>query len=217
MLFWDNMWSLNVQKPIFAKIQLDMCFSPLLVRFVNTWGGAKTSYRILCNKTICNDCFWYFEMNCEVWMYKNHSFPRYSQICVLPNLVNFINSRGGVKKLSRTLCPKTICNDCLCYAEIICKVWMYKNQYLPSYSEICVLPILVRFVNTRGGAKISSRILCNKTICNDCLWCFEMNCEVWMYNYHSFPRYGQICVLPNLVNFINSRGGGEKAIPNTLP
>ena len=27
VLFWDNMWSLNVQKPIVAKIQLDMCFA----------------------------------------------------------------------------------------------------------------------------------------------------------------------------------------------
>ena len=115
--------------------------------------GQKCSSRILCHKTICNDCLWYFQMNCEVWMYKNHSFPRYSQICVLPNLVNFIDSRGGVKTPSQTLCPKTICNYCLCYSEIICEVWMYKNQYLPRYSYICVLPISGQICQYPGWGK----------------------------------------------------------------
>ena len=34
----------------------------------------------------------------------------------------------GVKIPSWTLCHKTICNDCLCYSEIICEVWMYKTN-----------------------------------------------------------------------------------------
>ena len=48
---------------------------------------------------------------------------------------SFLLTAGvGWKCHPRTLCPKTICNDCLCYSEIICDVWMYKNQFLPRYS-----------------------------------------------------------------------------------
>ena len=129
VLFWNNLWSLNVQKPIFAKRQLDMCFAYFDQICQYPGWGKNVHPEYFATKlfvmTACDILRWTVKFDC-------------TKIILSQDTVRYvfclINSRGGVKMPSRTLCPKSICNDCLCYSEIIFEVSMYKNHYLSRYS-----------------------------------------------------------------------------------
>ena len=143
VLFWDNMWSLNVQKPIVAKIQLDrfectktdICQDTARYVFCLFWSdlsipgvGQKFHPEYFATKlfvmTACDILRWTVKFECTK-IILSQDIVRYV-FCLIWSIFIFTNSRGGVKMPSRTLCPKTICNDCLCYSEII--MWSLNVQ-----------------------------------------------------------------------------------------